>query len=253
MIQVERCRSADRINRVLNDPYVRPWVADSREGVLDVSPQVADEKNVLLMGEHGGVFLFKLLTGFYEVHTQVLRSGRGAWTNAFLAAATHWMFTHTDAVEILTRVPQGHVAAKAATLANHMTYEFTRHRECKFRGALVDVDIYALRLFDWVKHYPAFIDRGRWFHDRLHAEALRLGITTPPHEDDENHNLYVGASFDMIANGELAKGVAFYNRWAIVSRHPPIAIVSSDPPVVKFDIGFLHLKADGDIEVSRAC
>src|SRR6266481_7406635 len=113
MIPIERHFSAERINEVINDSSVRPWVANGSE-VLDVAKHVGNRSHVLLMGEHGGCMFFKFLPGVYEVHTQVERAGRGEWTNALTAACARWMFTRTDCYEILTRVPHGHEPARAA-------------------------------------------------------------------------------------------------------------------------------------------
>jgi hypothetical protein len=79
----------------------------------------------------------------------------------------------------------------------------------------------------------------------MHEEAERLGIVETPHDDDENHNRYVGATLEMVYGGQYAKAVAFYNRWALISRHPTIALVSSDPPAIRFDIGILKLVENG--------
>jgi hypothetical protein len=243
-VAVERHRCADRINAVLNDPDVRSWAANGT-GSVDISQQVADDNNILLMGEHGGCMFYRIQPGIYEVHTQVERAGRGEWTGGLTAACGHWMFTRTDAFEVLTRVPHGHVAAKAAAIAAGMRHEFTRPAECLFRNRKVDVHIYSIRIQDWVQSAPWLVEIGAEFHDMLHAEAERLGVTDPPHDDDENHNRYVGAAVEMVRCGKLLKGVAFYNRWAAVSRHEPVRIVSQSPAVVQIDHG-LHVTLDGE-------
>lgn len=250
MVKIWRSYDAREINAVLNEPRVRPWVADAKEGVLDISAKVANKGNVLLMGQWGGFVCLGYGAGIYEVHTQVLPEGRGAWTSDFAAAGFHYMFTRTDCVEIITRVPQGHVAAKALTEHVGFRYEFTRHNECLFRGNVVDVSIYSRSLMDWVKDAPGLIERGQWLHDEMRAQAKALGVTEQPHDDDENHNRYAGAAVEMALGGQAMKGVNWYNRWALACRHSLIALVSKDPPTVKFDIGYLRLQGE-KIEVLR--
>jgi hypothetical protein len=228
----------------LNHPLVRPWVADASEGALDLSARVADRRNILLLGEHGGVMFYPVMPGVYEAHTQVLPAGRGGWTRGLTQACAHWMFTRSPAYEIMTRVPQGHFAAKAATEATGMHLEFTRPKECRFRGQLVDVHIYSGRLQDWIGSAPGLVEIGARFHDRLNELARAAGITAPAHEPDENHNRYVGAAIEMARGGQVKKGVAFYNRWAIVARHPMVELVAIDPPTIKMDIGTLRLTGD---------
>lgn len=247
---IERHRTAEALNEIVNDPHVRPWVAPGNQP-LDLSFQVANENNVCLVGEHGCCVFLKAMPGVYEVHTQVKKEGRGAWTNELTRACAHWMFLKTDAYEIMTRVPQGHIAAKAAAQNAGMKFDFTREKECLFRGHMIDVSIYSFRIQDWLASCPdGLTDVGRKFHDRLHQEAERLGVQDPAHDDDENHNLYVGAAVQMVRAGLPVKAALTYNRWAISSRHEPITLVSLSPVVAKIDHGmYVTFEAD-DIKVS---
>lgn len=246
-MELVRDSDAGRINAVLNDPRVRPWVADAGEGILDIAPAVANRDNVLLMGEYGGLVFFKRMPSIYEVHTQVLPEGRGKWALEMMRAAAAWMFIRTDCCEIVTRIPQGHIAARAAAMALGMRHEFTREEGCRFRGKDVPVHIHCLRIQDWAIDAPGLIEQGEWFHRRLGEEARRLGIAEPLHAPDENHNRYVGGAIAMAMHGQPVKATAFYNRWALAARHAPVALVSVNPVVARFDIGLLRVT--DDIEV----
>jgi hypothetical protein len=249
-VHVERHLTADFLNEVANDPSVRPWVAPGREP-LDLAFQVANPNNILLAGEHGCCLFLRTIPGIYEVHTQVRKEGRGEWTNALTAECARLMFLRTDAYEIMTRVPHGHLAAKTAAISAGMRYEFTREKECLFRGNMIDIHIYSFRIQDWLPTAPASVyDTGRRFHDQLHAEAERLGVTDPAHADDENHNLYVGAAVELVRAGYPVKAAALYNRWAIASRHEPITLLSVSPVVAKIDHGLYVTFEDQDIKVS---
>jgi hypothetical protein len=247
-MQIERQTTPEMMNAVLNHESVRPWVADLAEGPIDVAPVVSDRNNFALAGEHGGCLFFKMQTGLYEVHSFVLPSGRGGWFGEFSRSAVHWMFTRTDAVEILTRVPHGHIGAKAATIHAHGKYEWTRPKECRFLGRMVDVDIYSVRLADWILVADGLIERGQWFHDQINAEAKRLGIANPPHEDDENHNRMVGACVDMVFGSQFMKATCWYNRWSAASRHASVRLLSIDPFALQFDIGVITLDG-GEIRI----
>lgn len=249
-IRVERHAGADFLNEIANDPAVRPWIAPGRER-LDLGFQTANPHNILLAGEHGCCLFLKMLPGVYEVHTQVRKSGRGEWTNALVAECARQMFLHTDAYEIMTRVPAGHLGAKAAAVQVGMRYEFTREKECLFRNVPTDVQIYSFRLQDWLPRAPpSVVDTGRRFHERLHQEAARLGVDAPPHAEDANHNLVVGAAIEMVRHGLAVKAVLTYNRWAIACRHEPIALISTDPVVARIDHGMYVTFGEGDIKVS---
>ena len=238
VVRVEPQLTAERINALVNDPDIRPWVAPGNEA-LDLTAQIERQGNVLLMGDHGGCMFLKLLPGVYEVHTVVDGKHRGEWTNALTSACVYWMFLRTDCYEILTRVPKGHIAAKAAAEARGMRYEFTRPKECNFRGRQIDVAIHSFRIQDWLPTATDMIKVGRQFHVQLHAGAEALGVEDEAHADDPNHNLYVGAAVSMARFGQVGKGALLYNRWALVSRHKPIAVLGINPTKLKIDHGLV--------------
>jgi len=250
-MRVERQFSADRINTLVNDPRIRPWVAAGTEQ-LDLTAQLKRPGNILLMGAHGGVMFLRLMPGIYEAHTVVEPSARGRWTDELTEAVVEWMFLRTDCYEILTRVPQGHIGAKAAAERRGLKYEFTRPRECTFLGEVKDVHIHSMRIQDWIPQAKHLMEAGRDFHERMHEAAALLGVMDPAHDDDPNHNLYVGVSLSMIRYGQLGKGVLYYNRWALVSRHAPVFVLNTDPIEVQIDHGLaVRLGPDDSVEVFR--
>lgn len=251
MRDVERSYDAVRLNEILNDPIVRRDVADQIEGALDLADAIADTRNILLMGAHGCCLFYYVMDCLYEVHTQILSSGRGEWACDFVQDCAEWMFTHSDALELITRVPVTHLGARALTKSVGATLEFTRNDCCIFRGAHIPVEIYSLRLQDWMAKATYLAPYGECFHDHLNAEAGRIGISAPPHAEDENHNQYVGACLKMFFGGQIQKAVVFYNRWAVAARHATISLEEVNPPVIKFDIGFLKINGEEikDIEV----
>lgn len=236
-MNIERATSAERINAILNHPDVRPWVADVAEGKLDVSAQVADVGNVCLVGEHGAFFCFKFFPGTYEVHTQILPEGRGKWARDFAVAGAHYMFTETDCVEILTRVPEGHVSAAALSRAMGFRVQFSTPPECLFRGKRVPCTIYALTLQDWSLSVSE--EQGAAFHEWLNQQVT----VGQPHDPDPDHNRIVSIALDMIKGGQVMKGVIWYNRHAAACRHEPVALLSLDPVRVRFDAGILTMES----------
>lgn len=240
-VPIYRDTNAARINEIINHPSVRATVADVEDGVLDVSNIVNNELNYVLIGEHGGIIIHCLIPGVYEVHTQILPEGRGPWTLDFLAAVQHYMFTKTDCFEGVTRIPHGHVAAKAAALAVGMTPEFQRPA-CRFKGRIVPVDVYSIDIMKWASTSPFLEEIGREFHDAMQSQWEKNGGTEQVHDDDPNHNRYVGAALEMARGNQVLKAVSFYNRWARVSRHSGVQIVQAEPTVVEFDIGYLTVQ-----------
>jgi hypothetical protein len=90
---------------VVNDPDIESWVRGPFRGILDLSPIIADPRNIVLAGEHGfSVFAYRV-PGVYEWHAAVRAEGRGAWALAAGRASLDWLFEYTDAIAVLAPVP----------------------------------------------------------------------------------------------------------------------------------------------------
>lgn len=250
---ISQAFDANHLNYICNLPEVRPEVANG-DHYLDCTPQVKNERNILLMGEHGGCLFLYAQPGIYEVHTVVAPSGRGKWTHQMVSECARWMFTRTPAFEIATRIPEGHIGAKAAAQGVGMRRRFTRHLEEKWHGRLTNIVIYSFLIQDWVENDDEVVVLGRQFHDILHDVARRAGLKAPPHEDDENHNRYVGSAMLMVQFGQVHKGVRWYNRWATLAKHDHIALLTPDnalPCRIKIDSGlYVNVSADHYVEVT---
>jgi hypothetical protein len=238
---------ATRLNAVVNDPAVRPFVDELGAGVLDLSVQVANPANVLLMGEHGGCLFFGIGPGVMEVHTVALKSGRGAWVRDFVRAVVHWMFTRTGAYEIVTRIPSRHFGAIRAAEWAGMRYEYRLSEAVRFCGKVDDILVYALRVQDWVLRAPLIEDVGREFHDGLTAWAKTQGIAERPHGDLPAHNRFVGAALEMVRSGQAVKGVLLYNLSAAVMRKPRVTLMFpvGEVPEIMIDIGLIRVYRNG--------
>lgn len=245
LVKIGRERHARRLNRVINDPSVYPWVHGLIDGPLDMSAAVANPNNVLLMSQHGGIFFHHHQPGFYEAHTQVLPEGRGEWCLAMTRAALHWMFTRTSAMEILTRVPKGNLAARALTKAAGLKPRFINPKGWAFNGKVVPAEVFSLTIQDWLDGAPGLDERGQWFAERL-ARRLGIAMGTP----SPAYLRMVGAAYEMLSAGMPEKAMVLYNRWATLADHEPIAVVAIDPVAIKFGQTTLILQEDGDFYVA---
>jgi hypothetical protein len=230
---VERDTHPHRINRIANDPSVYPWVKFHALGRIDVSPYMS--KLVVLGAEHGVIAFEVLSAGLYEAHSQVLPAGRGPWALLFAHACLHKMFTQSDALEIVTRVPKGNLAARTLARACGFRPQFVRPADMGgwvHQGDPIPAEVFSLTIFEWLTRAPGLVERGRWFHDKLESEFNRLGKTEAQHADDETHDRYVGAAVEMVLGGTLSKAAILYNRFAAMSGYAPVSIVSHQPPTI---------------------
>lgn len=233
---LKRELDATRINQVVNHPEVYKWVHGAHEGPLDISPLVYDRRNVLLMGEHGGVLYTQHQPGLYEGHSQVLPEGRGDWALDMARESIAYMFGHTDAIELFTRVPKGNLGARALTRAIHGSFQFRREGGWVIDGQPVFTDLYSLTVQDWTKTAEGLTEKGEWFHNRIDEEFAARGVKAPDHVDSNTvHNRYVGAAVEMIMGGQPHKAAVLYNRWAAMAGYSGIQIVTEKPLVL--DVG----------------
>lgn len=249
LAKIGREHHAKRINRIVNDPSVYPWVCGRHEGELDLTPVIADPNNVLLMGQHGGVLFIQLQPGLYEAHSQCLEEGRGKWMVSFVTAAIHWMMTRTECFELMTRCPRGNLGARALARAVGGKFEFTNPRGWTRDGKTIPADIFSITIQDWMRTAPGLVERGHWFHERLEAEYRKLGRTIAPREDYPVHDRYLGAACEMFLGNQAPKSCILFNRWARLADYAPIAICSMRPVAIDIEDAILVVK-DTDFYVA---
>jgi hypothetical protein len=157
----------------------------------------------------------------------------------------HWLFTRTEAIEAITRCPTGNLAAKALAKAINGEHLCTLPNGWVKDGKPIPADIFSLTIQHWMKTAPGLCEKGHWFHERLKFELDRLGIEDVQHADDDTHNRYVGAAYEMFAGGQPEKAALFYNRMASMAGWRPLLLVSVNP-TVEVDIGTAILVMRGD-------
>jgi len=232
-VKITRHIDAKFANRVVNDPSVYDWVRGPLQGEIDVSPLVEDIGNILLAGEHGCVILIRQHIGTYDIHTQILPSGRGKWCVDFMHQVLRWMFTQTSAVELTSRVPKGNLGALALVRSFKLRPEFTLERGWVIRDKPVPATVYSIQLQDWIRNFGP-VSTGKWFAKRLAEEYAKHGVKTEVMAGlSDPHFAQVGAAIEMIFGGQREKGVIFYNRWASMVGITPIQIVTLNPLVVE--------------------
>lgn len=211
---------------------------------LDVSALIADPRNVLLMGDGGGLLFIWHEPGVYEVHNNWLKAYRGRPALRATLAALRWMFTCTDCMVILTRVPAFNKPAERLAAFVGGTREFARKAVWPTPDGLIDMSFWALRYDDWLRRTPDLINAGRAFHARLDEEFARHGKTPVRHPDEDCHDLCVGALGETIFGGQPEKAIVLYNRWARFAGYGLVSLVARNPVIV--DIGDAVLQATGD-------
>lgn len=242
LMGVSRAYDAKRLNEIVNDPAVYPWVRGGVEGAIDLTSQVENPANILLVGEHGAMLLIQLQAGLFEAHTQVLPIGRGEWAVNFARACVFWMFTRTTCFEMLTKCPLGNLGARALAKCVGGKKLFTNPTGWVRDGKVIPADIFGITIQDWLLTAKGLEERGHWFHERLTAEYLRLGRKEAPHPDDNIHDRYVGMACEMFLGGQPQKAVLLYNRWAVMADYALIELMSLQPVAINIHDAVLVMR-----------
>lgn len=240
-MKIERAFNAEDVNRIINDPSIYPWIKGTNSGELDMAKVIADQRNFALVSEYGCSLGIRLQAGIYEFHTSVLPEGRGVWMKDFAAEAFHWMFTKTDAYELMTKCPDDNVAAKAAAKSVGCSFQFRTGPIWATDRGLIPVDVYSILIQNWAARAPKLEDIGHWFHETLISEYKRLGKKIDVIADDATHDRYVGVAIDMIKGGQLLKALNFYHRWALLAGYAPISVVNREPLVLDISEAQVHI------------
>lgn len=234
------CRDPAEFERIGNDPSVLPFVAQEGVEKLDFEPFFANPDNIGFLYKDCGFLVHCLEPGVYEVHSMALPHVRGGYVFGAATLAIRFMFFATTAMELLTRVPEGNVAATALSHKVGFSPEFVRPKAWQTAEGPKDVQFYAMRYPEWVKHQDWLRQSGEWFHSLL-GEV--------DHDDDPAHDLYVGSAVEMVLAGQPDKGCFLYNRWARFAGYEPIAIVDREPLTLNIRSHMVMLEG-GKVEVA---
>jgi hypothetical protein len=168
-------------------------------------------------------------------------------------AAYRWMFTHTDCMTLLTRVPAFNKAAAWFCAVVGATKEFERKAVWPTKDGKVDMSFWALRYDDWVRKTPELIESGKAFHVKLDSEFARHGVErNDAHEDDEAHDRYVGVCAETVYGGEPDKAIILYNRWANFAGYKMISKVARNPLILDIGDAVLQVLDGNTFKVLKA-
>jgi len=232
-------------NAIFNDPEVRPWMGYGTDAG-DLSPLVQNPDNYCFLtpNSDGGYVVAKLHDGLYVAHTLALPSARGRPMLTLMREGFEYMFTATDAEEIVTTCPDGNPAgARWAEIAG---FKETSRREAFFplMGELVGASYRSLLYRDWVLNHEPNRKRGAAFHDQIHAASPHLAT----HAEDPVHDAWVGATIKGCEAGNITKSIGLFNRWAAQHGYMQSAILSTTPPLIDTGDAIIGL-VNGELQV----
>lgn len=253
MLPFKRDFSAARINRVVNDPSVLPDISLPGQESLDLSPVVGDLRNIILMCDEGGIIAHWREPGVYEIHTQFAERYRGVSAVRTTREMISWLFLHSPAMELQTKVPDCNAGAQGLVKAISGRFEFERAGAWQGPQGPCGVAYYTLRWSEWLYSPWAMgtlAARGEWFHGRL--EAAKRAFLAPPdsHLADPSHDVNVGATIELIFAGAIDKALVLYARYARFAGYAEVRLISANPLIIDIQDAVLLIDIAGkDFEV----
>lgn len=238
-----RTTDAALLNRVANDPAIRPHLGG--EGPLDLQPLLSDPRTIALVNEHGGFVFHAHDNTRYEMHTLFLPSCRGKAALWCAAWAFRHLFTTTDCAEIVTKAPASNPAADF--MARRAGFRPLFRREAAWPDGSA-ITYFTLTLDEWRGMDATLPDEGHAFHELIETAKRSTGSALPIHPDDDAHDRAAGLSALMARGGQPQKAVWAYNRWAALAGYAPVRLLSLDPPIIDIQDAVLGLRA-GELEV----
>lgn len=226
-----------------------PLIAAPGVEHIDISPLLLDARNVLLMTEGGGLFFNWLAPGMYELHNSFLPKYRGRWSFEAALEAARWMFTRSDCLAIVQRVPAISRVMRWSARALGATLEFERKAIWPAKDGLVDVGFWSLRYDDWLRQTPNIAKAGREFHARLDAELKRHGVARAS-ADEECRDIAIGAMYETIRGGHAEKAVALYNGRALFGGFETASLIAkTDATIIEYAGAVIQFLEDGSLKV----
>lgn len=221
---ITRTADAAFVNELANHPAIRPFIGGGLEP-LDLTAVCQNPANVILVVEGAGAWLLQMLMpGVYELHTMFLPEARGRAYFAAAKEALAYMFSRTDALEIITKCPDDNGGARMASAVIGFRERFRREGAWE-TGPGISYQVFSID--DWFVRDRGCLAEGRAFHTALEAAKLAQGCTLAVHPEDDAHDRAVGAACLMIKGGQAAKAVGFYARWAIFAGYQPFQALSN--------------------------
>jgi hypothetical protein len=168
-----------------------------------------------------------------------------------MRGALDYIFSATDATELVTKVPSDNQAAFGLARLAGFRPAFSALMPWSSAGPKL-ITVYRLDLEMWAHRSAACLALGHWLHDQFAAVLAAEASALPPHSPaDDAHDRVAGAATLMLRAGNPAKAVQFYNAWAALVGYPIIRWLRDHP--VRIDLEGMIVELLGEEIEVLAC
>lgn len=239
-----RTMNAEALNAIAAHPEVRPWLGFPDPLVeIDLSGAVSNPSNFAFLTKQGdgGYMLLKIQPGLYAAHTLAMPSARGKPMFKLMREGFAAMFLTTDAIEIVSQVPDGNDAAENWSALAGFRNTFRREAYFPLMGERVGCQFKSLTYGDWCVKDRDNLVQGQALYERAFGGP----------SEDPVYAAWIGATIRGCFAGNATKAVGLYNRWAPLAGYAEATLLSVTPPVVEMADAVIGLD-NGRLEVFQA-
>lgn len=242
----QRSMTATFLNSVANTPDVRRWLGGT--GAIDMTPALADPRNIAVECASGGFVALQLGEGRYEIHSLFLPDKAACEAIALMRQGLDYLFAATEARELVTKVPVKNRAA--AGLARLAGFAKLFDLPIKWDGDGDQlVAFHTLTLEKWAMQSAQALSAGTWAHDAMEQAKAEGQSSLGAHSAEADAHLRMaGVAMLMLQAGQPRKAERVYNAWADWTGYPRITVLRDHPIVI--DLEGIVIEARGnDMEI----
>lgn len=198
------------------------WSYDEDKVGDNIINAVNDTNNVLLMNGFGGILLMRKYHAVYEAHMVFNMAARGEIAQKSVIKGMDYMFIRTDCEKIVNNIKSHNIAA--IKLADKLSRKTGSNNECV---------CHAISMHEWIgKQQP----KG-WF------------LTASHNSLDDTAKKISRVSMEMIANGNVNKGIALYNSLALERNMECLNLLQTSPAIARIGDELLEINFKSEMRI----
>jgi RimJ/RimL family protein N-acetyltransferase len=146
---LKRVFKAEKVNKIINDPTIRPFVVFGDQDYLDFSELAANKENYFLVNKYGAIIYNKIEDGIYEIHIHFLPEGRGKYAFDSISESIDYMFSNANCEIIIADIISYNRPSKFMARRLGANYVDTDKAVYLQDGKMWDVDNFYLTKEKW--------------------------------------------------------------------------------------------------------
>ncbi len=146
---LRRTKDEQEVHEILNHPDNVEYVTVGNQDRIDLTNDIKNDKNIVLMDDFGLFFFHCIDDGIYECHPCFLKEGRGKHAFKSAKEAIEYMFLNTTCIEIYACSPKPYKHARLLASHSGLRHVDTLEKHFEKKGEKHDVDVFSINYKEW--------------------------------------------------------------------------------------------------------